>query len=317
MILTTPILFNQLEAYVQQPDAPLNNSKMADAPAAAAAAAPPPQAEYRAPQAQQAPMPQPQHHQQQHPARHQPMMNIPSLNGPHTLMFGRLDSDYHIQDRIVQIDGQQTLPTLVYNQMEQLVSIQLPLNLNEFIRVWRTILLKRVQDVYEREKSVRPEHYVRVARNISLPAPLADLCYSLGRFHSRYNGVIYDVVQPARAAAPPAWWNVDQDLIARWALTMGRFSHLYTMREFPSPVDFDNKPMILTSMRVNNRIKSVKAFTGESSMHDAYIRTVNDELFDNPAQIAYENCHLRIVEEIDWQTIQAQYVAGYVLGSNS
>ena len=78
----------------------------------------------------------------------------------------------------------------------------LPITLKQFIRMWRTLILKRVQDVIEKQLLARPDHFVRLSRNIMLPAPCADLLYSLRQFHSNANGLIYNISQPARADPP-------------------------------------------------------------------------------------------------------------------
>lgn len=203
------------------------------------AEAPPPQP---APPPAQKPQPQPQQNPIPH-LTHQLSLRTPrQLTGRNLMTFGRLDSDYAIQDRVVQIANQNTLSGLVYDQLEQLVNVNLPITRDEFIRVYKTLLLKRVQDVYEKEKLVRPDHYVRIARNIQLPAPLAETLSAIGSFHSAADGMIYHAVQPARAANPENWWAVDNDLILNWSKAIGRLSHQYVMSEFPSFTDYADRP---------------------------------------------------------------------------
>lgn len=60
------------------------------------------------------------------------------------------------------------------------MNTDLPITGENFIRMWKTLILKRVQDVYEKEKHVRSDHYVRLDRSILTPAPLTDLLYALG-----------------------------------------------------------------------------------------------------------------------------------------
>lgn len=114
--------------------------------------------------------------------------------------FGRLDSDYTIVDHAVNINGQDTLPGMTYDQQSELTTIDLPIDRLMFIRVWKTLILKRLQDVFEQEKRVRAQHFVRLARNQLLPAPLADLLYALGSFHSPATGVLpYDTTCASRS----------------------------------------------------------------------------------------------------------------------
>lgn len=81
------------------------------------------------------------------------------------LNFGRLDSDYTIVDHAVNINGQDSLPGMVHDQMSQLTTIDLQIDRPSFIRIWKTLILKRLQDVFEQEKRVRAQHFVRLARN--------------------------------------------------------------------------------------------------------------------------------------------------------
>lgn len=141
------------------------------------------------------------------------------------MRFGRLDSDYFILNRVLAIDNQDTVPGMVYDQMQQLVSVDLLLTRAQYIRVNKTLLLKRVQDVYEKEKSVRPDHYIRIARNIRMLAPLAETLSAIGAYHSNADDVLYHVVQPDLPAQPPEWWNVDPALIVLWNQMMGRMAH--------------------------------------------------------------------------------------------
>lgn len=162
--------------------------------------------------------------------------------------FGRLDSDYTVVDHAVDINGQDTLPGMVYDQMSQLTTIDLPIDRPGFIRVWKTLILKRLQDVFEQEKRVRAQHFVRLARNQLLPAPLADLLHSLGSFHSPATGVIHHMTPPAQAAAPENWWNVDNVLFVNWLLSINRMKHLFAMKEFPMINDYETRPIMLTGI---------------------------------------------------------------------
>lgn len=42
----------------------------------------------------------------------------------------------------------------------------------EYLRVWRTLLLARVQELYKKEKKVLASDRVRLGDNIPVPAPL-------------------------------------------------------------------------------------------------------------------------------------------------
>ncbi len=71
------------------------------------------------------------------------------------LMLGRMDSRFILQDLTLNIDAQNTLTGQTYMILE-LVSVQLPITRVNFIRIWKTLLLRQVQNIYYREKGVRP-----------------------------------------------------------------------------------------------------------------------------------------------------------------
>lgn len=254
------------------------------------------------------PAPQPQHGHLRLPRQ---ALAIPALKSVHSLTFGRLDSDFHTLDHTVNIAAQASLPELVFRQMEQLTSVDFPLTQVDFIRMWQTLILKRTQDVIEKQRLQRPDHFVRLARNIIVPAPLADLLYSLGQFHSNANGIIYNLTQPPRADPAPAWWNIDNNIVANWQMTMGRMQNAYTMREYPTPTEYQNRPLCLTTIQDDGQLRSVRSFTNETTMADSFIRFVNDDLFNPVEHMAYADCHLRTVEGLHLQTVRTDYVRGY------
>jgi hypothetical protein len=227
-----------------------------------------------------------------------------------------MDSDYHVQDVTLSIANQNMLSGATYDQIQQLITVDLPITRDNFIRVWKTLILKRCQDVFEQEKHHRADHFIRINRNILVPAPLSDLLYMIGQHHSNVTGVIYDSVPPAHAANPPPWWAVDNDLVQQWCLMVNRLKTNYLMREFPSMTDYTNKPLMLTSLHDNEDLRSIKAFTNEPKPADALIRFVNDPLYD-PVPHAYDACHLRMTEQLALTTIRYCYVGAYVINSNS
>lgn len=242
---------------------------------------------------------------------------IPMLRGTASIAFGRIDSDYHVATRIVDIANLTAVATATYHQLQQLSSIDFPLNVDEFVQVCQTLYLKRVQDVMEKENLVRPAHFVRMTRNIMVPAPIADLLYSLGNFHSKANGVRYVISQPDHPAQPPAWWQLDADDVPLWNQVIGRVQHAYVMREFPSPTDYANHPLILTNVQTANNLRSVKSLTNEAQMSDGFLAFVNGPIFNQVAPNDYAGSHLRIVESLYVPTVLSEYVRGYVTNATS
>lgn len=149
-----------------------------------------------------------------------------------------------------------------------------------------------------------------------MPAPLADLLHSLGQFHSNATGVLYNISQPARADPAPNWWDIDPATLAAWQRTMGRMHTAYIMREYPSQIEYQNRPLALTAIQdtAGNTLRSVKSLTNETFQTDSFIRFVNDDLFEATPGMAYADCHLRTVEGIERNTIILDYVRGYTTG---
>lgn len=250
-------------------------------------------------------------------ASRSPAATIGFLGGHLLLDFGRLDSTYRRINVTMSIDNQNTVARAVYRQMEQLCSVALLINEVNFIRMWKTLILKRVQDIYEQEKHTHAENFIRVMRNLPIPAPLADLLYALGQLHSRALGTIYDLVPPAKPAQAEPWWTLDQDILSQWCLTLSRMSHQYMMKEFPSPVEYKDRALVMTAIHdvPLTHMRSVRAYTNEPTAADGFLRFVNDDLFTNARP--YDQCDLRIVEGLERLSILQTYAGSYVLMSNS
>lgn len=241
--------------------------------------------------------------------------SIPAFRGSLLLDFGRLDSTYHRVDLAVSIDNQVSVAHATYQQMEQLCSMALPMDIDTFTRMWKTLILKRVQDIFEHEKHRRSEHFVRVMRNLLIPAPLADLLYALGQHHSRALGTIFDMIPPARPAVPQPWWTMDPLILDHWCLMCARMSKQFMMKEFPAPSEYKDRAIAMTSIQDAGNLRSVKSLTNEPTPADGYLRFVNDEILIAPFPFA--NSQLRIVEGLERPSILYSYVGAYVLDSNS
>lgn len=229
-------------------------------------------------------------------------------------IFGRMDSDYFIREHTVRINNQETLATQVYNALTELVTWRLPITLPQFLRMWKTLILKRTQDVFESEKSRRSDHFIRLVRNIPIPAPLGDLLHSLGYFHSFTTGYLHHIVQPARASTPETFWTVDPIITTAWTTTMNRLNHVYTMKEFPSMSQCEGKPMMLTTVSsFDTPERSVRSFTNETNMTDAFIHAMQDQLYDADPIITFANSHLIMTNPFDHTAVRQQYVYSYAI----
>lgn len=254
------------------------------------------------------------------PAQRQPAYanRIPAMqNAANLIAFGRLDSDYQVVDLTAQVENQNALATAVYRQIESIVSIDLTITLAQFIRMWKTLYLKRLQDVFEAEKHQRHANFVRVGRQVPLPGPLADLMHAVGFHHSHADGHMYHVVPPAAPAQPEAWRAIDQGILNLWTRELSRASPLYTIKEFPAMNQCADRPLCLTLKHEVNNLAHIKAWTNEPAPTDAYIRAVNDDLFAAHAFINFDNASLTMTHQLDVTTLRAQYAGSYVINANS
>lgn len=234
------------------------------------------------------------------------------------LDFGRQDSIYHYRQLIVNINDQTSLFTTLYEQLQQLTTTEPPITQDQFIRMCRTLLLKRVQDIYEKCHRIRAPNYIQIDRGILIPGPVGDLLYVLGRYHSTNDGAVYVLSPPPRAAAAENWWAIDNDILGRYLLYIDRLSDDYIMYEFPKPTDYDNRPICRTTINdFNNDYRSVRAHDSGVTPNDAFIRFVNDDLFIQNEYINYDRAALQQVSERHRPTVQRLYVNSYISGSSS
>lgn len=131
---------------------------------------------------------------------------IPFLSNPAILLeFGRLDSDHHSHEiTINQAQWNVALTDLWTTPM----SACRPMAAHgcqqaDFLRMSRTLLLKRIQDVMEEQNFQRPDNYVRLSRSIQLPAPIGDFLSAIGTYTSSTLGVRYTLTVPDRPAQKP------------------------------------------------------------------------------------------------------------------
>lgn len=256
---------------------------------------------------------------------------IPVLNQPAmTLNFGKMDSDYSIINHTIRIENQDTLSGLTYDQLAAVSNIQLNMTRAQFIRIWKTLIYKRVQDILMMEKQVRPVDQIHINRAILTPAPLADLLASLGEFHSAVTGHIHHIVLPDRAARAqtrsqpaveaqpvPEHGTINRALLTQWNLLCARLKHNYIMKEFP-PMDQESaRPLVLTRMQATNDLIQIRAKTSEPTPNDALIRIVNDDLFVDNDRYDYAHCAITMTPLVDPEAIRGTYVGGYVLDNNA
>lgn len=128
---------------------------------------------------------------------------IPFLSNPAIVLeFGRLDSDHHEHLITINPANWNVALTDLWTTLQTAIRPMANPGLTqaEFVRMSRTLLLKRVQDIMEEQNFQRPDNYVRLSRSIMLPAPVGDFLSALGTFNSSTLGVRYTLTVPDRPA---------------------------------------------------------------------------------------------------------------------
>lgn len=69
---------------------------------------------------------------------------------------------YLTHDFPLRIDAQNSLADATHAQLEQLAAADFPVKQDNFRRMWKTLILKKVPDVYDCEKHRRADHYIRL-----------------------------------------------------------------------------------------------------------------------------------------------------------
>lgn len=252
---------------------------------------------------------------------------IPILNQPAmTLNFGRMDSDYTVVDHTLQIENQDTLSGKTYDMIKQISSIELNMTKEQFQQLWKTLLLKRAQDVYEMEKQVQAPNKLDINSTTIVPAPLADIATALGSYDSTVTGHTHHIVPPAiQAENAPPYANVDDELITEWTQLCSRQQHHYTMKVFPEHNESENRPLVLTYVEETQALVQhskprkirIKAYTNEPTPTDALLRSVNDDLFREEGEWTAINCSFYMTPSFNQTQVIDSYVGAYVLDSNA
>lgn len=242
---------------------------------------------------------------------------IPALVGKTLSSFGRRDSQYLPFEFPLRIDNQDTFSGRTYDQMLQLVNADLPVTREEFIRMWKTILYKRTQDVYSAVMGSLPVNWLNISRSLPLPAPLADVTDAIGEFYSIARGIQCIATPPVIPANHLPWMDLDADLIQRWGPFCNRFKTLFAMGSLPPLEDYNNRPLMLTTIQDDNALRTIRAHTNEATSWDCYIRFLNDDLFTPQVDITNDSNSYFYARLHDRNSEFADYLNSYVLDSNS
>lgn len=237
-----------------------------------------------------------------------------SFNLTPTLLldFGATQSDYARVD--VTVDPAQV--TLILEQLHAFLSSlktrDIDINQATFIRICRTLILKRVQDLFEREKCRRAPDFVRFYTQLPVPKALFDILNALGQCYDSTTGLTYDLIPVGMDAANPQdWYTINANDLNLWIREMHRYSDVYEMCEFPSKTDFQGRALQRLAFNVNaHGLIAVKAKSSIVRPSDVLIRMMLEQLFTANA-VNFNACHIVCTDYLTADVVRAQYVGSY------
>lgn len=231
---------------------------------------------------------------------------------PHMLLdFGATRSDYTRVDFTIAIANQDTMPTAVWEQLKRLEYRNIGITQAVFTKIWKTMILKRAQDLFQQTKNRRPDNFVRVYTNLPVPKPLYDLLCAMGQCYDNTNGITYDILPPPRDAAHPQdWYELQPNELNTWVAEMRRYGRVYEMCEFPQRSDFEGRALQRLDIEDDNALRQVKARSTIVRPSDALITFMHDAIFT--AGPGFANCHIICTDKLHRTSVVASYVGSFV-----
>jgi len=178
----------------------------------------------------------------------------------------------------------------------------------DYVRMSRTILLRRLQDIVEYQTGVRPDNAIRMARSLETPQPLAELLFALGPYFADVNGRQYNLVYaPAPPQNPPPWYTLDPAILGNYRPLIDQVKHRFRTASFPKSNDINGQPLMFTVGREQNGMKSVRASNNVPKPSDGFLRFVHEEFFaDNVPN--YDDCDLIMTNTLFISDVVDAYV---------
>uniref|UniRef100_A0A1Q3EWI1 Uncharacterized protein n=1 Tax=Culex tarsalis TaxID=7177 RepID=A0A1Q3EWI1_CULTA len=191
----------------------------------------------------------------------------------------------------VSIDNQNSLAKATWHVWSATYQRELPIGEDAFVRMWKTLILRHLQDVFERYSSCTADHLVPIHGTMPVPTPLADLLNALGMYEDPSTGMRHRVAAPSPPAelSPDSWWKLDGQIVRDWVLANTAIQQcslgLVQQHEFGlMGAKFVKRPLMLTAREGDDETGNVtiRAKAAGPRPEDALVRANNDELFENP-----------------------------------
>ncbi len=189
-----------------------------------------------------------------------------------------------------------------------------PITQANFLRVCRTIVHKRLQDIVTFQSKIRPQNEIKIQRSFLVPQPIGELLYALGPYDCAATGMRYELSpmnRPAAEAEVPPYMIIDANIWRSYldfiAMTEERFMYV----RFPKEADMAGQPLMLTTKEVEGNLERVQGALTEVQPSNAYLRFVHEEFFTDPP-FTTQTCEFYLTEQLYVDSVVEPYVNSYL-----
>jgi len=224
------------------------------------------------------------------------------------------------QTKIINVIPAQTddFVGLIYDQQEQLYINNLSIARADYIRMSKSLFLKRLQDVHEKCFHARAANFVRLYGSLEVPEPFYDLMSAMGRGYVAADGFHYYMTSVVMDHAAPAnWWQIDNAILTSYVQMTRRMSSSYMHVEFPSSNDFDGRAIGATRVQTVGNLTEVLTKTPTPTPADGLLRMMNPEALFAGNVAPVVDCGFRICDNQFLASVQLDFVGSAVIDSNS
>lgn len=169
-----------------------------------------------------------------------------------------------------------------YDAMERILAgLLVPaISRDDFIRVSRTMILKRLQNVYEGVTSIRPPHFIQMSLGITVPQPIGELLYALGPYRCTQLYGYYIFISSAQPVENiPDWRTFGQRNLTNYIVYCSRVKERYMQVAFPKQSHLHGRPLAICYKQEFNRLGRVKLFSDVVTPADVCLRFVHEEFY--------------------------------------
>lgn len=194
---------------------------------------------------------------------------------------------------IVSIHNQDDLPTILYRYLKLTSREELYLTEPDFREMWKVIILRRVQDVYEFEHLDEDIDKVAIRTDLLIPAPLFELLKRLGNYVDQENNIIHQIVPPTPNYPRRNYFTMNPRIQYQWQHDMTVCQSFYSMHPYNIPVNTTNNYLMVIFRGPPDTddldITYTRSYTREATPEDTKVSAVNNELFSPKPEYNFDD----------------------------